>query len=168
MLRGVEIYYGHGIQRAPAARTRFGTPQQRLVLGVTHIDDDTFAELLTDLGTRYTPAAYRLLGRVDGGYNCNDFADELCQLLCGVGVPSHITSLPAEVLATPFGQSMLPMLAPLQAGLGAAQEGYAEELGVAPGRQLADERLPAEHQAAERQAAAHREAAPSHAQTRGA
>jgi hypothetical protein len=36
--------------------------------------------------------------------NCNNFSDELASLLCGRGIPSHITALPSEVLRTPFGQ----------------------------------------------------------------
>jgi hypothetical protein len=105
-------------------------------------------ELLADLAERYTAESYNLFRN-----NCNNFSDELAQLLCGVGIPQHITGLaclagrsgrngtirqsplpaprmrldaarhqhaqaplrpcagmPDEVLSTPFGQMIAPML----------------------------------------------------------
>ena len=47
----------------------------------------------------------------------DNFSDELAQLLCGTGIPSYITGLPAEVLATPFGQMIRPMLDGLEVQL---------------------------------------------------
>ena len=44
----------------------------------------------------------------------------------GRGIPRHITGLPAEVLATPFGQALAPMLSGLEAQLrGVRQQAYA-------------------------------------------
>ena len=47
------------------------------------------AELLADLSERYTPEAYSLFHN-----NCNTFSNELAELLCGRGVPEHITGAP--------------------------------------------------------------------------
>lgn len=49
---------------------------------------------------------------------CNNFSDELAAFLTGEGIPPHITSLPAEVLATPFGQSIAPMMASRENAMG--------------------------------------------------
>ena len=49
-------------------------------------------ELLADLSERFRPEHYKLLT-----HNCNTFSNEFAQLLCGVGIPEHITGLPDEV-----------------------------------------------------------------------
>lgn len=41
--------------------------------------------------------------------NCNNFTDEVAQILLGHGIPSEIVDLPKEFLATPMGQQMAPM-----------------------------------------------------------
>lgn len=48
--------------------------------------------------------------------NCNHFTDHVCQFLVSKGIPSHITSLPAEFLNTPLGQSLRPMIDSMFAG----------------------------------------------------
>lgn len=48
---------------------------------------------------------------------CNNFSDEFATFLTGAGIPPHITSLPAEVLSTPFGQAIAPMLGGIEARL---------------------------------------------------
>ena len=78
--------------------------------------------------SKYHVGAYRLLGTAAGGLNCNDFADELARLLTGSGIPAHITSLPADVLATPFGAAIAPMLGGVEAAMG----GMAEEAAQPP------------------------------------
>jgi hypothetical protein len=49
------------------------------------------SELLADLSERYTPEAYSLFHN-----NCNTFSNELAELLCGRGVPAHITGAKRE------------------------------------------------------------------------
>lgn len=51
-------------------------------------------------------------------HNCNNFADDLCQFLCGVGIPKYILDLPQEILSTPLGQSLSPLIERLSAGSG--------------------------------------------------
>ena len=36
-------------------------------------------------------------------HNCNTFSNEVAQFLTGKKIPSYITDLPQEVIATPFG-----------------------------------------------------------------
>lgn len=43
-------------------------------------------------------------------HNCNNFSNDFAMFLVGKGIPSHITSLPQDVLNTPFGQMLRPQL----------------------------------------------------------
>ena len=43
-------------------------------------------------------------------HNCNNFSHETAQFLVGRGIPQHIVDLPGEILATPMGQMLAPML----------------------------------------------------------
>jgi thiol-disulfide isomerase/thioredoxin len=43
-------------------------------------------------------------------HNCNNFSNDFAMFLVGKGIPAHITSLPQDVLNTPFGQMLKPQL----------------------------------------------------------
>lgn len=43
-------------------------------------------------------------------HNCNNFSNDFAMFLVGKGIPPHITSLPQDVLNTPFGQMLRPQL----------------------------------------------------------
>jgi thiol-disulfide isomerase/thioredoxin len=43
-------------------------------------------------------------------HNCNNFSNDFAMFLVGKGIPAHITSLPQDVLNTPFGQMLRPQL----------------------------------------------------------
>lgn len=43
-------------------------------------------------------------------HNCNNFSNDFAMFLVGKGIPGHITSLPQDVLNTPFGQMLRPQL----------------------------------------------------------
>ncbi|XP_016065760.1 PREDICTED: desumoylating isopeptidase 1 isoform X2 [Miniopterus natalensis] len=47
-------------------------------------------------------------------HNCNTFSNEVAQFLTGRKIPSYITDLPSEVLSTPFGQALRPLLDSIQ------------------------------------------------------
>lgn len=100
-----EWYFGQGIFDETPGRTHFGQPIQKIDLGQTSIDPATFQEILTDLRERYRADTYHLLQ-----FNCNTFSGELSQILVGQDIPAHITSLPQDFLATPFGQMMGPQI----------------------------------------------------------
>jgi hypothetical protein len=120
VVAGQEIFFGRGISVAPAGATPFGRPVERLLLGETRLPLEVREALLVELSAKWTPEAYDLLEN-----NCNNFADEYATLLCGRGVPPHITGLPAAVLASPFGAALRPLLAGLERQLGAACAGAA-------------------------------------------
>ena len=43
-------------------------------------------------------------------HNCNNFTDEVAQLVLGEGIPKDIVDLPKEFLATPMGKQLGPMI----------------------------------------------------------
>ncbi|KAH7616644.1 hypothetical protein Ndes2526B_g08741 [Nannochloris sp. 'desiccata'] len=109
VVRGIEHYFGGGINVAPAGTTPFGHPIQVVDLGTTFLEEDIIEGLLIELSERFTPEAYSLFSN-----NCNTFSNELALLLTGNTIPEHITGLPETILSTPFGQMLRPMLSGLE------------------------------------------------------
>ncbi|KAF9434582.1 hypothetical protein BGZ76_007773 [Entomortierella beljakovae] len=82
-----------------------GQPIERADMGETEIPQEVFMEFMDNLRETYTADAYHLLDN-----NCNNFSNDVCEFLVGTPIPSHITSLPADFLSTPFGQTLRPMI----------------------------------------------------------
>uniref|UniRef100_A0A0B7AU60 PPPDE domain-containing protein n=1 Tax=Arion vulgaris TaxID=1028688 RepID=A0A0B7AU60_9EUPU len=105
---GQEYFFGgtDGIEACGPGGTILGQPTQIVDLGKTEIPFDVFMEFLQELSdTTYRPEKYHLFH-----HNCNNFTSELAQFLTGKDIPSHITSLPQEVLSTPFGAMIQPFV----------------------------------------------------------
>ena len=102
---GQEWYFGGGIQSGSPGQTPFGTPHEVVRLGVSHVPRDLFDDLLAELHSRFTERTYSLLHN-----NCNHFSEEVCQFLVGQGIPAHVLALPQEVLSSPAGPLLLPLL----------------------------------------------------------
>lgn len=111
---GREYYFGGGIQQGQPGRTPYGTPIRVEDLGVTHVPREVFEEFLREIGPRYTPATYKLLS-----HNCNNFSNEAAQFLAGAAIPSYILELPNQVMNSPVGALILPMIQGLETSLGA-------------------------------------------------
>jgi desumoylating isopeptidase 1 len=109
---GNEYYFGGGIQSSPAGTTQYGRPMRAVDLGVTHVPREVFEDYLRDIAPRYTAETYRLLT-----HNCNNFSNEVAQFLVGAGIPDYILSLPAEVMSSPMGPLIMPMVQNLEATL---------------------------------------------------
>lgn len=109
---GNEYYFGGGIQHDPAGRTPYGTPMRVVDLGVTHVPKEVFEEYLREISPRYTAETYKLLS-----HNCNNFSNEVAQFLVGTSIPDYILQLPNEVLNSPMGAMMLPMIQNLESTL---------------------------------------------------
>ncbi|KAF9154922.1 hypothetical protein BG015_011606 [Linnemannia schmuckeri] len=102
---GREFFYGQGIMSAIPGTTPHGQPMERVDMGETEIPQEVFMEFMDNMRETYTADAYHLLDN-----NCNNFTNDVCQFLVGKNIPDRITSLPADFLNTPFGQSMRPMI----------------------------------------------------------
>ncbi|XP_010940729.1 uncharacterized protein [Elaeis guineensis] len=109
---GNEYYFGGGIQCDPAGMTPYGTPLRVIELGVTHVPKEVFEEYLREIGPRYTAETYKLLS-----HNCNNFSNEVAQFLVGTTIPDYILNLPNEVMNSPMGPLILPMIQQLESTL---------------------------------------------------
>ncbi|KAF2627449.1 DUF862-domain-containing protein [Macroventuria anomochaeta] len=105
VLEGIEYYYGGGIQTCRAGTTHHGRPMEIVKLGQTSLPLEVILEYLESLKTIYTTESYDLFL-----HNCNNFSNDFAMFLVGKGIPAHITSLPQDVLNTPFGQMLRPQL----------------------------------------------------------
>ncbi|XP_014663515.1 PREDICTED: uncharacterized protein LOC106806168 [Priapulus caudatus] len=100
------FYGGAGIQQCEPGTTILGAPEQVVSLGSTDLPWELFAEYLDGLSEEtYRGENYSLLGQ-----NCNNFSSEVAQFLTGDSIPSFVTDLPGEVLQTPFGAMIQPII----------------------------------------------------------
>ncbi|ELU08362.1 hypothetical protein CAPTEDRAFT_163285 [Capitella teleta] len=97
---GQEYFFGaEGISSCPPGGTIMGQPDTITDLGTTEIPQELMMTYLEELSrSSFRPECYNLFE-----HNCNNFSNELAQFLTGKGIPSHIISLPQEVMQTPFG-----------------------------------------------------------------
>ncbi|CAN6304889.1 unnamed protein product [Urochloa humidicola] len=109
---GREYYFSGGIQQDQPGQTPYGTPVRVEDLGVTHVPREVFEDFLREIGPRYTPATYSLLT-----HNCNNFSNEAAQFLTSAVVPSYILELPTQVMNSPIGALIMPMIQGLETSL---------------------------------------------------
>uniref|UniRef100_G1NY09 Desumoylating isopeptidase 1 n=1 Tax=Myotis lucifugus TaxID=59463 RepID=G1NY09_MYOLU len=109
-----EFFFGSGgISSCPPGGTLLGPPDSVVDVGSTEVTEEIFLEYLSSLGESQfrmcRGEAYNLFE-----HNCNTFSNEVAQFLTGRKIPSYITDLPSEVLSTPFGQALRPLLDSIQ------------------------------------------------------
>ncbi|CAN7107642.1 unnamed protein product [Brassica rapa subsp. narinosa] len=109
---GNEYFFGGGIQHLPAGTTPYGAPLRTVELGETHVPKDVFEMYLEEISPRYTAESYNLLA-----HNCNNFSNEVAQFLVGKGIPDYILQLPNEVMNSPMGGLIMPMIQNLETTL---------------------------------------------------
>ncbi|XP_025200789.1 uncharacterized protein LOC112598510 isoform X4 [Melanaphis sacchari] len=116
---GKEYFFGsNGISVCDPGTTALGNPLRTHSLGRTCLPEDVFQEYLRGLEQdTYSADKYNLLR-----HNCNNFSNEISQFLCGNCIPSYILDLPNEILNTPFGQQLAPVL-----------ELFSNNIGIHPG-----------------------------------
>eukprot|EP00092_Neocalanus_flemingeri_P006784 GFUD01007327.1.p1 GENE.GFUD01007327.1~~GFUD01007327.1.p1 ORF type:complete len:483 (+),score=120.10 GFUD01007327.1:136-1449(+) len=104
---GKEYFFGgSGIEFCNPGGTQLGQPLQVEDLGETEINEALFQDYLrTQSQDRFRGDRYDLLR-----HNCNNFSHEAAQFLVGKGIPQHILDLPNEIMATPLGQMLAPMI----------------------------------------------------------
>ncbi|MCO5555303.1 hypothetical protein L7F22_008848 [Adiantum nelumboides] len=102
---GKEYYFGGGIQSCSLGQTPYGKPLRVVELGTTQIPKEVFEDYLGEIRPRYTEQTYNLLR-----HNCNNFCEEIAQFLLGVSIPEYILKLPEEVLNSPMGPLIMPMI----------------------------------------------------------
>ncbi|GAA6019970.1 hypothetical protein JCM11491_006725 [Sporobolomyces phaffii] len=106
VLYGVEVWFGQGIHsKSPPGTTHHGAPRKKVAMGETHLDRDTFLEYIEGMRETYQAERYHLLE-----FNCNHFTNDVIGFLNGNSIPREILDQPKELMATPFGQQMRPMI----------------------------------------------------------
>ncbi|KAE8284503.1 Desumoylating isopeptidase 1 [Larimichthys crocea] len=107
VVHGQEYFFvREGINNCTPGDTHLGRPDSILDLGTTEVSAEIFKEYLDSLAaSTYGSGTYKLFE-----HNCNAFSNDVAQFLTGQKIPSYITDLPSEVLSTPFGQTLRPLL----------------------------------------------------------
>ncbi|XP_011704375.1 PREDICTED: uncharacterized protein LOC105459800 isoform X3 [Wasmannia auropunctata] len=86
--------------------TELRDPQRIEKLGETYLPYPVFLEYINGLGTStFAPGTYNLFK-----HNCNSFTEEVSNFLVGKGIPKYILDLPEEILQTPIGQALGPLI----------------------------------------------------------
>ncbi|XP_050466444.1 uncharacterized protein LOC126859339 isoform X2 [Cataglyphis hispanica] len=113
---GREYFFGPaGISSVRPGSTELGEPQRVEKLGETYLPYTVFLEYINGLGTStFAPGTYHLFK-----YNCNTFTEELSNFLVGKGIPKYILDLPEEILQTPIGQALSPLIETLSSSASA-------------------------------------------------
>ncbi|XP_042201004.1 desumoylating isopeptidase 1 [Callorhinchus milii] len=111
VVNGEEFFYGSsGIANCQPGGTLLGPPDSVIDLGTTEVTEEIFMDYLSSLGeSSFRGECYKLFE-----HNCNTFSNEVSQFLTGKKIPSHIMDLPAEILSTPFGQLIKPIVDSVQ------------------------------------------------------
>ena len=80
-------------------------PTRKIYMGLTEIKPAVFIEYIRGIEHRYRSIDYSLTR-----HNCNSFSNELCQFLLGKEIPDYIKNICTEVLNTPTGQEIKPVV----------------------------------------------------------
>lgn len=137
---GREYFYGGaGIESCHPGGTVLGQPDKIVQLGKSEIPYSLFLQYVFGLGeSTYRPGSYDLFQ-----HNCNNFSNDVALFLTGKGVPEFILSLPQDVLSTPLGESLRPLLESLSLRAeGSRGVSFGARAQLAAEQQLAEESRP--------------------------
>eukprot|EP00118_Oscarella_pearsei_P001239 m.6955 g.6955 ORF g.6955 m.6955 type:complete len:468 (+) comp17295_c0_seq2:127-1530(+) len=125
---GKEYFYGSlGIEWCPLGGTILGSPDRVINMGETQIPEEIFNEYLISLKDKFSPGNYHLLE-----HNCNTFSADIATFLTGKHIPEYITNLPKEVMSTPFGLMLKPIIDSMSMRSPAQQSTQLEERKALP------------------------------------
>ena len=96
-------------------------------MGVTSKTHAEFVAFLRSISGQFCAETYDLFEN-----NCNNFSNAVCNFLVNQSIPADILSLPREVLATPIGAMLRPMMAPRGGGGADPFSALAGGAGAAP------------------------------------
>ncbi|KAJ4459341.1 putative desumoylating isopeptidase 1 [Paratrimastix pyriformis] len=101
-----EYFFGGGIERSAPGASPAGRPLHVIDLGTTAKTQVELEQYISSsLRQKYNVGTYHLLQN-----NCNNFSSDVAVFLTGKPIPSWITGLPAEVMSTPLGRMLEPMI----------------------------------------------------------
>ena len=108
---GKEYFYGGGIQIGQPKKTPYGYPVKELDMGYTQMEKDMFESYLKSIDNDFTPESYNVIN-----HNCNHFTDAALFFLTGKNLPNPILKQHEQILSTPMGKMLMPMLQQMSGG----------------------------------------------------
>ena len=108
---GKEYFYGGGICIGEPKKTPYGYPVKELEFGYTNKTMEEFQSYIKSINSQFTINTYDVLK-----HNCNHFTDAALFYLVGKHLPNSILKQHEEILNTPMGQMIRPMLENMSTG----------------------------------------------------
>ncbi|CAB4061133.1 DESI1 [Lepeophtheirus salmonis] len=105
---GEEWFFGAGgIENVePPGSTELGSPLKIQNLGRTELSKSEFTSILSQLSHgKFKCGTYDLFR-----HNCNNFSQELAEIICDSSIPQYILDLPNQVLDSPVAQILGPLI----------------------------------------------------------
>ncbi len=108
---GKEYFYGGGICVGEPKKTPYGYPVKEIDYGYTNKTQEDLKNYLKSINSQFTMNTYNVLN-----HNCNHFTDAALYFLVGKHLPDSILKQHEEILNTPMGQMVRPMLENMSRG----------------------------------------------------
>ena len=108
---GKEYFYGGGICIGEPKKTPYGYPVKELDFGYTNKTQADLTAFIKSINSQFTMSTYDVLR-----HNCNHFTDTALFFLVGKHLPDSILKQHEEILNTPMGQMVRPMLENMSRG----------------------------------------------------
>ena len=108
---GKEYYYGGGICVGEPKKTPYGYPVKELNFGYTTKTEADLKAYIKSINNQFTMNTYNILN-----HNCNHFTDAALYFLVGKHLPDSILKQHEELLNTPMGQMVRPLLERMSQG----------------------------------------------------
>ena len=108
---GKEYFYGGGICIGEPKKTPYGYPVKELDFGYTNKTQADLTAYIKSINSQFTMSTYDVLR-----HNCNHFTDAALFFLVGKHLPDSILKQHEEILNTPMGQMVRPMLENMSRG----------------------------------------------------
>lgn len=102
---GKEYFYGGGICVGEPKKTPYGYPVKEIDFGFTKKTQNELQDFIKTINSKFTMNTYNVLNN-----NCNHFTDAALFFLVGKHLPDPILKQHEEILSTPMGQMLRPML----------------------------------------------------------
>ena len=108
---GKEYFYGGGICVGEPKKTPYGYPVKEIDFGYTTKTEEDLKNYIKSINSQFTVNTYDVLK-----HNCNHFTDAALFFLVGKHLPNSILKQHEEILNTPLGQFVRPLLENMSRG----------------------------------------------------
>ena len=108
---GKEYFYGGGICVGEPKKTPYGYPVKEIDFGYTTKTEADLKAYIKSINSQFTINTYNVLN-----HNCNHFTDAALYFLVGKHLPDSILKQHEELLNTPMGQMVRPLLEGMSQG----------------------------------------------------